>query len=105
MSLIDEDAFRQELLASADPNNYDPSDYSDGAISASENLLFLFDNLPTIEVEPVRHPHWYDVGSLSCRCSECGCKANREYKCCPNCGAKMDEQVPPDHIRDVTNMT
>ena len=32
---------------------------------------------------------WFDVGSLSCRCSACGCKNNRETLFCPNCGAKM----------------
>ena len=33
---------------------------------------------------------WYDVGSLSCRCSCCGCKSNKETKYCPNCGARME---------------
>lgn len=32
---------------------------------------------------------WYDRGSMSCRCSNCGCKANKEYSFCPNCGADM----------------
>lgn len=32
---------------------------------------------------------WYDVGSLSCRCSECGCKSQKEFLFCPNCGADM----------------
>lgn len=32
---------------------------------------------------------WFDRGSLSCRCSNCGCKANKEYSFCPNCGADM----------------
>lgn len=39
---------------------------------------------------PVKHGCWEDVGSLSCRCSECGCKNNRETRFCPNCGVKMD---------------
>ena len=38
-----------------------------------------------------RHGHWIDRGSLSCRCSECGCKSTYEFAFCPNCGAKMDE--------------
>ena len=36
-----------------------------------------------------RTGHWFDVGSLSCRCSECGCKNNKESNYCPECGAYM----------------
>ena len=36
--------------------------------------------------------YWYDVGSLSCRCSNCGCKSPQEYKFCPNCGAFMEDK-------------
>lgn len=32
---------------------------------------------------------WFDRGSLSCRCSNCGCKSPKEYSFCPNCGADM----------------
>ena len=32
---------------------------------------------------------WFDRGSLSCRCSNCGCKSTKEYSFCPNCGADM----------------
>ena len=28
-------------------------------------------HLPAEDVAEVRHAHWYDVGSLSCRCSGC----------------------------------
>ena len=34
--------------------------------------------------------HWYDRGSLSCRCSNCGCKSTEELPECPVCGAVMD---------------
>lgn len=41
-------------------------------------------------VEPERNTgKWYDVGALSCRCSECGCKSQKEFKFCPNCGSDM----------------
>ena len=43
----------------------------------------------TEEAEPIRHGKWVDRGSLSCRCSECGCKNDKETPFCPNCGAKM----------------
>lgn len=36
-----------------------------------------------------RKGYWLDVGSLSCRCSECGCKNNKESNYCPECGAYM----------------
>ena len=38
-------------------------------------------------LEKQRAGNWFDVGSLSCRCSECGGKSNRESQYCPNCGA------------------
>lgn len=34
---------------------------------------------------------WFDRGSLSSRCSNCGCKSTKESKYCPNCGARMEE--------------
>lgn len=45
--------------------------------------------LPSVEPERPKG-RWFDVGSLSCRCSACRCKNNRETKYCPNCGAKME---------------
>lgn len=54
------------------------------------NMRELMSNQPTVDATPVKHGHWEDVGSLSCRCSECGCKNDRETRFCPNCGAKMD---------------
>lgn len=35
--------------------------------------------------------HWIDKGSLSCRCSKCGCKSPKEYPYCPNCGTQMEK--------------
>lgn len=54
---------------------------------------------PAADVAPIRHAHWFDVGSLSCRCSGCGCKSERETAYCPNCGAKM-QQTHADAIKN-----
>lgn len=53
--------------------------------------ISCIENAPPADVAPVRHGRWYDKGALSCRCSECGCKSNRESNYCPNCGALMKE--------------
>lgn len=57
----------------------------------ADDIQFGVDKIPAADVAPVRHGWWYDKGSLSCRCSECGCKSNRESNYCPNCGALMKE--------------
>lgn len=51
-----------------------------------------FRSIPASDVAPAAHGRWIDVGSLSCRCSNCGCKNSKETDYCPNCGAKMDEE-------------
>lgn len=53
------------------------------------NIKDTLNAIPAADVAPVRRGSWFDVGSLSCRCSECGCKNGRETPWCPNCGAKM----------------
>lgn len=42
--------------------------------------------------EEKAHGHWTDRGSLSCRCSVCGCKSLAEFPVCLICGAIMDEE-------------
>ena len=54
--------------------------------------------IASADVAPIRHAHWFDVGSLSCRCSGCGCKNDRETAYCPNCGAKMQPIGNPDML-------
>lgn len=41
------------------------------------------------------HGYWFDRGSLSCRCSECGCKNTKESDVCPHCNAIMDRVPVP----------
>ena len=53
--------------------------------------IYMIENMPSVQPEQ-KTGYWFDVGSLSCRCSECGGKSNRESRYCPNCGAKMETE-------------
>ena len=59
-------------------------------LSYYAELQGCIEDCKAADVAPVRHGRWMDKGSLSCRCSECGCKNYKETQWCPNCGAKMD---------------
>ena len=67
--------------------------YSRYMAQLNERTAFkhLIADFPAADVAPVRHGRWFDKGSLSCRCSKCGCKNYKETKWCPNCRAKMDK--------------
>lgn len=57
-------------------------------------------DMPTADVEPVRHARWEDIEqhswsvNLACRCQICGWLVNytqsKAFAYCPNCGARMD---------------
>lgn len=70
-------------------------------------IFFLLELEPSEDVEPVTHAHWYfdPDKSIGCGitvsgmfCSNCGgdCPTGshpyRDFKYCPHCGAKMDEE-------------
>ena len=59
-------------------------------MNAMDKAKELVRSIPAVDAVEVKHGRWYDKGSLSCRCSECGCKNIKESRYCPNCGAKMD---------------
>ena len=65
-------------------------------ISAGEMRFYPVELLGDVyeEVAPVVHAHWIDT-LYGWKCSNC--KEEQEYtlylKHCPNCGAKMDEEV------------
>ena len=50
--------------------------YNDGLIAAMNAVAAV----SAADVAEVRHGHWWDRGSLSCRCSRCGCKNDRETR-------------------------
>ena len=84
--------------------------YTGYALSADE-VAMAVENAPTIDAEPVRHGRWavreampmHDIkGNLSWGnwyvCTGCGFATTAieghitQYRYCPNCGAKMDEE-------------
>ena len=68
------------------PVRYDETSIEQGmTLTGIEQAL---NEVPTIQLQQ-KTGYWFDVGSLSCRCSECGCKNNKESNYCPECGAYM----------------
>ena len=64
------------------------------------------DAMPTVYVAPVTHGYWTDTGSGQ-ECSVCkeiqyGYDSGRHY--CPNCGAKMQEQIQFQIIQDMYDL-
>lgn len=67
--------------------------------NSREDIQDFLDNIPTVDVAPVRHRRWI-IFEIWCgdgkerkyyRCSECD-KANAiRSNFCPNCGARMNE--------------
>lgn len=72
---------------------------SDAQKSLIGRILFMLDQMPTIEPE-VRHGRWkvqmLDIGGgdkiRMLQCSECSRNANMKFDFCPNCGADMREE-------------
>lgn len=68
----------------------------DGTNDRANQIIDIFDDLPTSDVKPVRHGHWVKEKSdvlIHWHCSACEqCyfleEPNADY--CPRCGAKMD---------------
>lgn len=69
----------------------------------------LIRNAPAADVEPVRHGRWIKSTGMmppefagNYHCSECGWHGisakEREYKRCPECGARMDEEA--DNVQE-----
>ena len=91
---------RQKLEA-----HFSPAITGKEAYTAGEVLLSI-QKFPSADVVPVIHAHWeyrYDTGIYQTEflCSRCkglietySCTVDEvEYEHCPNCGAKMDEEV------------
>ena len=63
--------------------------------------ILEINNMPTLDVKPVKHAHWVESEEGYFNCSNCHNDAMIELyensqkltPFCPNCGAKMDEEV------------
>lgn len=96
MRFVNVDDFKKEIMeCNADPiNEFDLGWDTWGIFNA-------IDRTPTADVQPVVHAHWIerqlsDRGEFEFCCSNCehtyyGYDIPGNY--CPNCGAKMDEEV------------
>lgn len=65
----------------------------------SDDITFLLECVSAADVEPVRHGRWVAHDDFWRKCSECGKTWHEQWviskalNYCPNCGAKMDEEV------------
>lgn len=71
---------------------------------AYANFVDDIENVPTADVEPVRHGRWIEKDSRyvhNFKCSVCNdvrfdiptCMGKPLFNFCPNCGAKMNKEV------------
>ena len=74
---------------------------SDAQKALIGRILFMIENMPTIEAEPVKHGRWIkhridDPKSIlhgavkDATCSVCGKSTPYNTEYCQNCGARMD---------------
>lgn len=67
-------------------------DYYDLSEYLTTQIRGMLMDIPSADVAPVRHGRW-DFDMSGAWCSVCGEYCEGEYNYCPNCGAKMDEEV------------
>ena len=62
------------------------------ADEAFVDSIQIIHDLPSADVQPVRHGHWIytPTSPLGFTCSECG-KEMCRFNYCPHCGVRMDE--------------
>lgn len=85
------------------------SEYDIGYFAAIDKIDDDLNNAPTADVAPVVHAHWRGwqttafiglrddgepkyAGRIFYRCSKCRTGTVVKTKCCPHCGALMDEK-------------
>ena len=69
-----------------------------GSYIADENERWVFNGLQSYSFLEREKGTWFDRGSLSCRCSACGCKNDKEESICPNCKTEMEISGNEDEV-------
>lgn len=72
--------------------------YAERKLSVPVDVILLnIDDMPTEDVQEVRHGRWQKDGQHTFICSVCGCEAygdafgeQKLSTYCPNCGSRMD---------------
>ena len=57
-----------------------------------DHVIDIIEYIPSADVAPVRHGRWEEYGK-TWWCSECGFETWLRWDYCPDCGARMDEEV------------
>ena len=61
----------------------------------------FYDDCPLYDVAPIEHARWIEkVGRAMCSAcaDECWADSAMQYTFCPNCGAKMDQEVDDNEL-------
>lgn len=95
---VNADELEKEIIRNEKDVNTGNREINIGYGLAHKHIINLLKYIPTTDVEPVRHAHWIIKGTqygTDFLCSACDCYNECEYATlyCPNCGAKMDEEV------------
>ena len=86
-------------------DHYDKVNGNEHFVLGIESVLEYAENLPRVEAEPVVHAHWvrltpefrpFLTPDYTHSCSNCGKHGYKHYKRCYDCGAVMDEKMPPE---------
>ena len=102
MRLIDADrlfGFIQKKKAYMEQNYMVFNNYNKGKYDAYYEMLNIIKEQPTIDAEPVVHGHWIEKPYLLGTSNFCSCCGENygmphgKFNYCPNCRAKMDEEV------------
>lgn len=72
--------------------HYDDFDVS---VVDEDIAIIALKDLPSADVQPVRHGRWIEEPNCMYRCSSCGShypsiRGYMDYCYCPSCGARMD---------------